>query len=115
MTPKRKQWWDNLPEKHKYLRKEIACLKYERSAEKYHASITRSSIVRKTALERVNCCTAHIRALNHELNSTTVATYVGHIEEGVSSYQCKKCGGTFEDFGQPHCCWCGRKIEEWKK
>lgn len=105
MTPERKQWWDSLPEKHKYLRREIACLKYERSAEKYHANITRSSIVRKTALERVNCCTAHIRALKHELDRTTVVTYIGCYE-----YRCKKCGGTFEDFEQAHCCWCGRKI-----
>ena len=105
MTPKRKKWWDSLTEKHKYLRREIACLKYERSAEKYHANITRSSIVRKTALERVNCCTAHIRALKHELDRTTVVTYIGCYE-----YRCKKCGGTFEDFEQSHCCWCGRKI-----
>ena len=113
MTPKRKQWWNSLPEKHKYLRREIACLKYERSAEKYHASITRSSMVRKTALERVNCCTAHIRALKHELNRATVAVYVGRLEEGPI-YQCKKCGGVFEDFGQTHCCWCGRKIKGYK-
>lgn len=26
--------------------------------------------------------------------------------------QSKKCGGTFENFGQPYCCWCGRKIVE---
>lgn len=114
MTPERQRWWDSLPEKHKYLRREIACLKYERSAEKCRASITRSSIVRKTALEHVNCCTAHIRALNHELNSTTVAMYVGHCvgyrEWSLATYRCEKCGGTFEDFGQRYCCWCGRKI-----
>lgn len=110
MTPKRKQWWDSLPEKHKYLRREIACLKYERSAEKYHASITRSSIVRKTALERVNCCTAHIRALKHELDRTTVVTYTERYEGATGICRCEKCGGAFEEFGQTYCCWCGRKI-----
>lgn len=114
MTLKRQKWWDSLPETQKYLRREISRLKYVRSEEKLRASITRSSIVRKTALERVNCCTAHIRALNHELNSTTVAMYVGRLEEGPI-YQCKKCGGIFENFEQSHCCWCGGKIKEWKE
>lgn len=114
MTPERKKWWDSLSEKHKYLRREIACLKYERSAEKYHASITQSSIVRKTALERVNCCTAHICALKHELDRTTVIVYMEHYQEAFPAYRCKKCGGTFKDFEQSYCCWCGRKIKEGK-
>lgn len=113
MTLERQRWWDSLPEKHKYLRREIACLKYERSAEKYHANITRSSIVRKTALERVSCCTAHIRALKHELDRTTKkVAYKSY--NGLTNYRYEKCGGTFENFGQSHCCWCGRKIVGWK-
>lgn len=105
MTLERQRWWGSLPTKQKYLYREIAHLKYERSAEKYHANTTWSSTVKRIALERVNCCTAHIRALKHELDRTTVVTYTGCYE-----YRCKKCGGTFEDFEQSHCCWCGRKI-----
>lgn len=51
-----------------------------------------------------------IKALKHELDRTTVVVYVGRLTEGVSIYRCKKCGGMFEYFGQPYCCWCGRKI-----
>ena len=111
MTPKRNQWWGNLPTKQKYLYREIARLKYKRSAEKYHANRTWSSTVKRIALSHVNCYTAHIRALKHELDRTTVATYTGRYEEALDIYRCKKCGGTFEHFGQTYCCWCGRKIE----
>lgn len=105
MTLERQKWWGSLPTKQKYLYREIAHLKYERSAEKYHASTTWSVVVKKTALKRINYYTAHIRALKHELDRTTVVTYIGCYE-----YRCEKCGGTFEDFEQSHCCWCGRKI-----
>lgn len=111
MTPERKKWRVSLTTKQKYLRREIDYLKFERSAEKHHANIAQSSIVKRIALKRVNCCTAHIRALKHELDRTTVATYMGYYQEAFPMYRCKKCGGTFEYFGQSHCCWCGRKIE----
>ena len=52
-----------------------------------------------------------LTALKHELDRTTVATYTGRYEGVLPIYRCKKCGGTFENFGQSHCCWCGRKIE----
>lgn len=110
MTLERKKWWDSLPETQKYLRREISRLKYKRSEEKLHASTTWSRVVKKTALKRISCYTSHIRALKHELDHTTVIVYVGRLEEGPI-YQCKKCGGMFENFEQTHCCWCGRKIE----
>lgn len=114
MTLKRQKWWDSLPATQKYLRREILSLKYKKSEEKLRTSTTWSVTIRKVALKRINSYTAHIRALKHELDRTTVVTYVGHIKEGVPSYQCKKCGGMFEDFEQSHCCWCGREIKEWK-
>lgn len=118
MTLKRQRWWGSLPTKQKYLYREIAHLKYERSAEKYHANTTWSSTVKRIALSHVNCYTAHIRALKHELDRTTVVTYIGCYEGAIPIYRCEKCGGTFKDFEQSHCwcgrhcCWCGRKIVE---
>lgn len=106
MTPKRKKWWDSLPEKHKYLRREIACLKYERSAEKYHANITRSSIVRKTALERVNCCTAHIRAMKHELERGKVAKVKKTVK---GEFYCSNCCQFVQRYDN-YCAICGRKL-----
>ena len=113
MTPKRKQWWDSLSSNEKYLRIEASRLKCRRSEEKLRARNTWSITIRRVAIMRINHYTAHIRALNHELNRTTVAMYVGRLEEGPI-YQCKKCGGIFENFEQSHCCWCGGKIKEWK-
>lgn len=112
MTPERQKWWGSLPTKQRYLYREIAHLKYERSAEKYHANTTRSSTVKRIALSRVNCCTAHIRALKHELDSTTAIVYAGYYQEAFPTCRCKKCGGIFYYAGQSHCCWCGRKIVE---
>ena len=109
MTPKRKKWWNSLPVTQKYLRREISNLKYKRSEEKLHASTTWSIMIRRAALKRINYYTAYIRALKHELDRTTVVTYIGCYE-----YRCKKCGGTFRDIGQTYCCWCGREIKEWK-
>ena len=109
MTLERQRWWNGLSANEKYLRKEISILKSRRSEEKHHASTTWSSIVKKTAVTRINRYTAHIRALKHELDRTTVVTYIGCYE-----YRCEKCGGTFEEFGQTYCCWCGRKIVGWK-
>lgn len=109
MTLERQRWWGSLPTKQRYLYREIAHLKHERSAEKYHANTTWSSTVKRIALSRVNCYTAHIRALKHELDRTTKkAAYKSY--NGLTNYRCKKCGGTFENFGQSYCCWCGRKI-----
>lgn len=110
MTLKRQRWWGSLPTKQRYLYREIAHLKYKRSAEKYHANTTWSSTVKRIALSHVNCYTAHIRALKHELDRTTVVTYTERYEGGPGICRCEKCGGTFEEFGQTYCCWCGRKI-----
>lgn len=111
MTPERQKWWDSLPETQKYLRREISRLKYVRSEEKLRASTAWSVVVKITALKRINYYTAHIRALKHELDRTTVVTYTERYEGATGICRCEKCGGTFEDFGQSHCCWCGRKIE----
>lgn len=111
MTPERQKWWDSLPETQKYLRREISRLKYERREEKLHVSTTWSVVVKKTALKRINYYTAHIRAIKSELDRRTKMVYTGHYEGVSPIYRCKKCGGTFENFGQSHCCWCGRKIE----
>ena len=106
MTPERQKWWDSLPKREKYLRREISYLQRQISTEKFDASTAWSVTIRKIALKHINNYKAHIRALKRELDRTTVVTYIGCYE-----YRCKKCGGTFEDFGQPYCCWCGRKIE----
>lgn len=111
MTPERQKWWDSLPATQKYLRREILSLKHKKSEEKLRTSTTWSVTIRKVALKRINSYTAHIRALKHELDRTTVVVYVGRLTEGMLVYRCKKCGGMFENFEQPYCCWCGRKIE----
>lgn len=111
MTPKRQKWWASLPETKKHLRREISRLKYVRSEEKLRASTTWSVVVKRTALRRINYYTAYIRALKHELDRTTVVTYTERYEGALAIYRCEKCGGTFENFGQSYCCWCGRKIK----
>lgn len=113
MTPKRKQWWDSLSSNEKYLRIEASRLKCRRSEEKLRARNTWSITIRRVAIMRINHYTAHIRALKHELDHTAV--YTEHYEGETSMCLCEKCGGTFEDFGQRYCCWCGRKIKEWKE
>lgn len=115
MTPERKQWWDSLPQREKLLREQIKETKIEISHLKFVRQIGCFSdeedecIISQMKKQKVT-----LTALKHELDHTTVAMYVGHIKVGVSSYQCKKCGGMFENFEQSHCCWCGRKIKEWK-
>lgn len=109
--PSRQKWWDSLPETQKYLRREISRLKYVRSEEKLRASTAWSVVVKITALKRINYYTAHIRAIKRELDHRTKMVYTGYYEEALPIYRCEKCGGTFEDFGQSYCCWCGRKIE----
>ena len=110
MTPERQKWWDNLPKREKILRKELSYLKYQRSKEKERMSFTGSVIVKKTILERIHYYTIFIRALKHELDRTTVVTYTERYEGATGICRCEKCGGTFEEFGQTYCCWCGRKI-----
>lgn len=111
MTPERQKWWDSLPANEKILRENLKAqrilLSVDKEALTNHKGKT--SIAKMIRRQKVL-----IKAIKHELDRTTVATYVGHIEEGVSSYQCKKCGGMFENFEQPYCCWCGRKIVEGK-
>ena len=111
MTPERQKWWANLPQREKMLREQIWEIKSEISWANHRLQLccfTPKAIKRiTTGIKKKKVVLA---ALKHELDHTTVAMYVGHIKEGVSSYQCKKCGGMFEDFEQSHCCWCGRKI-----
>ena len=91
MTLKRQEWWDSLPATQKYLRREISYLKSVRSEEKFLASTAWSVLVKKIALERVNCCTASIRALKHELN------------RGIKDVEVECCP------------WCGGEIREGKE
>lgn len=113
--PSRQRWWDSLSTNEKYLRREISRLKDERSEEKLHASTTWSVAVKKTALKRINYCTAHIRAIKREIDHRTKMVYTGYYEEALPIYRCKKCGGVIKDVGQWYCPWCGRKIKEWKE
>lgn len=115
MTPERNKWWDSLPQREKILRKELSYLKYQRSKEKERVSIQQNGTYKKFILKRINCYTIFISATRHELDRTTVAAYTGRYEGALPIYRCKQCGGTFENFGQSHCCWCGRKIVEGKK
>lgn len=114
MTPERQKWWDSLPTKQKYLRREISRLKYERSKAKLLASTTWSVVVKITALNRINCYTAHIRAIKRELERTTTMIYTGHYAGISPIYRCEKCGNEIEDIGQWCCPWCGREIKERK-
>ena len=114
MTPKRQKWWDSLPATQKYLRREISYLKSVRSEEKFLASTAWSVLVKKIALERVNCCTASIRALKHELDHTKMV-HTGQYEGVSPIYWCEKCSGGVKNIGQSYCPWCGRKIKEWKE
>ncbi len=110
MTPERKQWWDSLPQREKMLREQIKETKIEISHSKFARQIGCFSdeedecIISQMKKQKVT-----LTALKHELDRTTVVTYIGCYE-----YRCKKCGGTFEDFEQSHCCWCGRKIKRWR-
>ena len=88
MTLKRQKWWGSLPTKQKYLYREIAHLKYERSKEKLHASSTWSVTVRREAIMRINNYTAHIRALKRELN---------HGIKDVERWYCPWCGGEIKE------------------
>lgn len=113
MTPERKKWWDSLPRREKMLREQIESTKFEISYLKFALQIgcldDEEWVISQMKNQKIT-----LTALKHELDRTTVVVYVGRLTEGVSIYRCKKCGGIFKNFEQSHCCWCGRKIEEWK-
>lgn len=102
MTPERKQWWDSLPTNEKILRENLKAQRILLSVDKEALTNNKdkTSIAKMVRRQKVL-----IKAIKHELDRTTVVTYTGCYE-----YRCKKCGGTFENFEQTHCCWCGRKI-----
>ena len=108
MTPERQKWWKSLPTNERELRVTLdenrrmlsfvkGCLTDFKGIVRFVEAVRRQKLV--------------IKAIKHELDRTTVATYAGHYEGVSPIYRCEKCGGTFKDFGQSHCCWCGRKIE----
>lgn len=68
MTPERQKWWDSLPTKQKYLYREIAHLKYKRSAEKYHANTTWSSTVKRIALDTYQQAVNAVNELAEKIN-----------------------------------------------
>lgn len=109
MTPERQKWWDSLPTNEKNLR--VALDENRRMLSLAKGCLTDfKGIVR--FVEAVRKQKLIIKAIKHELDRTTVATYMGYYQESFPMYRCKKCGGTFEYAGQPYCCWCGRKIAE---
>ena len=114
MTPKRKQWWDSLPTNEKILRENLKAQRILLSVDKEALTNNKgkTSIAKMIRRQKVL-----IKAIKHELDSTTEATYVGHLghyEGAVPIYRCEKCGNMFENFEQSYCCWCGRKIVGWK-
>lgn len=104
MTPERQKWWDSLPANEKILRENLKAQRILLSVDK--EALTNHKDKKTCIAKMIRRQKVFIKALKHELDRTTVVTYIGCYE-----YRCKKCGGTFEAFGQPHCCWCGRKIE----
>lgn len=111
MTPKRQKWWDSLPEHEKMLREQIWETKGTISKSKF--ALRRGRLTdndKKWIISRIKKKKIVLTALKHELDRTTVVTYTERYEGATGICRCKKCGGTFEDFGQSHCCWCGRKI-----
>lgn len=112
MTPKRKQWWDSLPQREKMLREQIEKTKIGISHLKFAFQIG-CFTDEEWVISRMKKQKVVLTALKHELDNTTVATYTGHYgchEGPLPICRCKKCGGTFKNFGQSHCCWCGRKF-----
>lgn len=104
MTPERKKWWDSLPTNEKILRENLKAQRILLSVDK--EALTNHKDKKTCIAKMIRRQKVFIKALKHELDRTTVVTYIGCYE-----YRCKKCGGTFEDFEQSHCCWCGRKIK----
>jgi hypothetical protein len=113
MTPERKQWWDSLPRREKMLREQIEKTKIGISYLKFALQIgCFTDNDKKWVISRIKKKKVTLTALKHELDNKAVATYMGYYQEAFPMYRCKKCGGTFENFGQSYCCWCGRKIVE---
>lgn len=112
MTPKRQKWWDSLPANEKILRENLKAqrilLSVDKEALTNHKGKT--SIAKMIRRDKVLN-----KAIKHELDRTTVVVYTGRYEGAIPIYRCEKCNGMFENFEQSHCCWCGRKIKEWKK
>lgn len=115
MTPERQKWWDSLPKRKKYLRREISRLQHKISDEKFNASVTCCSTIKKIALKRINNYTAHIRALKRELDRTTTMVYTDSCERVSLIYRCEKCDGIVVDNWQWCCPWCGGEIREGKE
>ena len=93
MTPERQKWWDSLPKREKMLREQIWKIKSEISRAKYSLQLGcfKPKAV-KLIIAGIKKQKVTLTALKHELDRTTVVTYIGCYE-----YRCKKCGGTFED------------------
>ncbi len=114
MTPKRKQWWDSLPTNEKILRVNLKAQRILLSVDKEALTNNKDKTYIAKMIRRQKVL---IKAIKHELDRTTEATYVGHLghyEGAVPIYRCEKCGNMFENFEQSYCCWCGRKIVGWK-
>lgn len=113
MTPERQRWWDSLPTNEKILRENLKAQRILLSVDK--EALTNHKGKKTCIAKMIRRQKVLIKAIKHELGRTTVATYVGHCvgyrEWSLATYRCEKCGGTFEDFGQRYCCWCGRKIK----
>ena len=108
MTRKRQKWWDSLPANERELR--VALDSSRRMLKLIKIELTESKgnvcLVKQVRRQKLV-----IKAIKHELDRTTTMIYTGHYEGVSPIYRCEKCGGTFEEFGQSHCCWCGRKIK----
>lgn len=115
MTPERKKWWDSLPQREKMLREQILETKGTISKSKFALQLgCLTDDDKKWVISRIKKKKVVLTALKHELDRTTAIVYAGYYQEAFPTCRCKKCGGTFEDFGQSYCCWCGRKIKERK-
>ena len=107
MTRKRQKWWNSLPANERELR--VALDSSRRMLKLIKIELTESKgnvcLVKQVRRQKLV-----IKAIKHELDRTTTMIYTGHYEGVSPIYRCEKCGGTFEEFGQTYCCWCGRKI-----
>lgn len=111
MTPERKKWWDSLPQREKMLREQILETKGTISKSKFALQLgCLTDDDKKWVISRIKKKKVVLTALKHELDRTTAIVYAGYYQEALAIYRCEKCGGTFENFGQSYCCWCGRKI-----
>lgn len=105
MTPKRQKWWDSLPQREKMLRRKIWEVKSEISWAKYSLQLgCFTPKATKLIIAGIKKQKVTLTALKHELDRTMVVTYTGRYEGALPIYRCEKCGGTFKDFGQSHCC-----------